>query len=221
MSKSTPEIVFENIARNKWRFAASFLVIFFLTLLVLAIVGFVPSYVDESYRQSRPATDESIAHAANDTASRVAEGIAPVRVVIPEIGVDAEIVNPTSTEISVLDQALLDGAVRYPGSGLLEENANMFLFGHSSYLRNVRNDAYKTFNGIQKLEPGDVISVYSSEKEYRYRVASVKEVAASEAWVDLSGDRKRLTLSTCDSFGNPDDRFVVEADFVGSYPFAS
>lgn len=141
----------------------------------------------------------------------------PTRIVIDAVGVDVEVQNPASTDPATLDNALLEGVAHYPGSGDLEDVSNMFLFGHSSYLPGVINRNYQAFNGIQNLEAGDVIRVQSASKEYIYTVRGVKLVSADDAWVEFSSDEKTLTLSTCDVFGKKQDRYVVEADFVGAY----
>jgi sortase (surface protein transpeptidase) len=39
--------------------------------------------------------------------------------------------------------------------------------------------------------------------------------------IDLSGTGRKLTLVTCNSFATKSDRFVIEAEFVTSYPIAS
>jgi len=49
------------------------------------------------------------------------------------------VLNPQSRDIKVLDEALNSGAVHYPGTGSLTEDANVFIFGHSSFLPNVIN----------------------------------------------------------------------------------
>jgi len=142
---------------------------------------------------------------------------APTRIIIDSIGVDTSIENPESADISVLDEALTRGAVHYPGSGNLEDTSNLFLFGHSSRLPVVKNQAYKAFNDVEKLSPGDLIRVQSDTKEYHYRVTSVREVKAEDAWVRFDTSEKQLTLSTCNNFGSKQDRFVVEADYIGSF----
>lgn len=144
-------------------------------------------------------------------------GALPVRVVIEAIGVDATVHTPATTDVRVLDQALSAGAVHYPGSGVPGEG-NMLLFGHSTSLSNVINQAYRTFNGVQHLEKGDDIIVYSAEQRHVYKVLSVALVRADEALVDFSQDTDMLTLSTCNTFGAKQERFVVEADYIGSFP---
>lgn len=142
----------------------------------------------------------------------------PVKIVIPTIGLRATVANPTTTDIAILDQNLLTGAVRYPTSARLGETGNVVIFGHSSYLPVVGNQAYKAFNGIQKLVAGDIVTVYSSGTAYTYRVRGVaKESAASDAGINLAVTGRVLTLATCDSFGAKSDRFIVTADFVESH----
>jgi LPXTG-site transpeptidase (sortase) family protein len=141
--------------------------------------------------------------------------IVPLRVVIGDVDVDTEIRNPNTTDIAVLDNELQYGAVHYPGSGT-PGNGNMFLFGHSSSLSVIRNQAYKAFNGIQHLEKGDDIVVYSENEKHTYKVLNVELVSADEALVDFSSNKNMLTLSTCNNFGEKQERFVVEADYVRS-----
>lgn len=142
----------------------------------------------------------------------------PVRIVIPAVGVDASIETPVSTDIRVLDGALTRGAVHYPGSGT-PGNGNMFIFGHSTSLTNVINQAYQTFNDVQHLEKGDEIIVYAGGEKHWYVVESVALVSADEALVDFSTSKDMLTLSTCNTFGAKQERFVVEAMYEGSARF--
>ena len=141
----------------------------------------------------------------------------PTRVIIESVGIDATILNPQSRDITVLDAALKGGVVHYPGSGLLGDDTNMFLFGHSTNWEVVQNPAYQLFNDIELVREGDVIRVLSDEREYVYTVVSINMVNADEAWVELA-EEKKLLISTCNTFGKKTDRFVVEADFVTSYP---
>lgn len=142
----------------------------------------------------------------------------PVRVVIESIGVDVPVSSPEDADIPTLDNALLTGAVRYPTSGTLVEDKNMLIFGHSSHLLVVRNKAFQAFNDLEKLQSGAVIRVDSSTHEYLYRVTSVRRADASEALVRFDTGTKKLTLSTCDTFGEKSERYVVEAEFVGKTP---
>jgi len=142
----------------------------------------------------------------------------PILLVIEKIHLYAKISNPESRAISVLDKALLSGAVHYPGSGNLNDESNMLLFGHSSHLPNIRNQNFKIFNRISELNLGDEIRVESNKTAYIYKVTSVALVEADEALVEFRRGRKMITLSTCNTFGAKQERFVVEAVFLKTLP---
>ncbi|MBI2410090.1 sortase [Candidatus Kaiserbacteria bacterium] len=195
----------QKVWARKWPFLGLFLLVFFTTGVILGSLGLLPE---------APAAARDTADTARVTADVPASPELPVRIAIPALGMSAQVVNPASTEIEVLDKALLSGAVRYPTSAKLGETGNVVLFGHSSYLPVVWNQAYKTFNDIQKLAPGDTITVSSSRVAYVYKVRSVTKQSANDGVIPLSVTGQVLTLSTCDSFAKKTDRFVVVADFV-------
>lgn len=197
---------------KKWPFFGLFVLLFALTILVLARLGLLPS-------APTAASAPTLPFAATKAApSMPAAFELPEKVAIPAIGLSAKVHNPTTTDVPTLDAALLLGAVRYPTSAQLgQDNGNVVLFGHSSYLPIVHNPSYKTFDGIQKLVAGDVIVVYSADALYTYAVASVSKESADQAAIPLAVSGKVLTLSTCDSFGTTSDRFVVVANFVESH----
>ena len=141
-------------------------------------------------------------------------GELPISIKIPNIDVDAQIYNPSTTSAKVLDEFLLKGAVRYPGSGLLGGTGNIFIFGHSTGIRIVNNQAFKTFNGLKDSKVGDLIHIFSDKTEYVYRVTKVSMVGAEETMVEFNTKSKMLTISTCNTFGEKSDRYVVESEFV-------
>lgn len=204
------------VSREGWQF---FLFVFGAVLLmsyaILYAIDIVPEPLPKGSNAESNAVLSTTDISANDNGTEIAVGDAtPQRIIIDVIGTDVNIVNPESQNIAVLDEALKRGVVHYPGSGDLEDNSNLFLFAHSSYLPVVQNELYRAFNGLNKLVSGDVIRVQSGGYEYRYSVVSVELVNADEALVELSNRAKKLTLSTCNSFGDPGERFVVEADFL-------
>ena len=151
----------------------------------------------------------------------IVQGEYPSQITIPRLNLTAVVANPTSTNAEVLDRDLLLGAVRYPSSGLLgASGANVVMFGHSSYLPVVRNQAFKTFDGIQTLKAGDQIVITGSTRVFVYRVETVASANAQKDGIPLSVTGNKLTLVTCDSFATKSDRFVVSADLVESYPLA-
>ncbi len=198
---------------RKWSFLGLFAITLLGSVFVLAKYDLLP---EKSSVANTPSVTLSV-NPSSVKAPRPSVSEFPTKIEIAKIGLAETIENPSTTNIEALDASLLKGAVRYPTSAKLGENGNVVLFGHSSYLPIVRNQAYKAFNGIQKLAVGDVITVRSSTATYTYHVRTVTKESAESAGIPLSVTGRVLTLSTCDSFGEKSDRFVVVADFVESH----
>lgn len=139
------------------------------------------------------------------------ESNVPTRIRIDSIGLDTPILTPSDTRIDVLDRALLQGAVLYPGSGTLGDVSNMLIFGHSSYLPVVKNKAYRAFNKLHTLSVGEVVHVDSTTHRYTYRVNSVFLKEADQIRVEFTASVPTLTLATCNTFGDKEERWVVTA----------
>ena len=210
MQAGMNEGAIHKVARHRLGFSFVFVTMFFLSVAALGALDLLPEV-------SRQGT-QTAAHGAAVTPGKSEQ---PVRVVAQSIGLDVSVANPASTDVDVLDQYLLKGAVRYPTSANLGVDGTVLLFGHSSYLPVVHNQAYKTFDGVQDLKTGDVVSVFSVGTEYQYKVVGVRVANAVDEKIDLSQPGKHLVLVTCDSFATKSDRFVVTADFVGAYSFTS
>lgn len=141
------------------------------------------------------------------------KAVLPNHIKIPKISVNVSISNPESDSVVVLDDYLTRGSVRYPGSGSLT-SGNMFLFAHSTGIKIVQNQAYKAFNNLQYLSNGDVIYVSGEDgKTYLYNVSSVKLATDKDVLVRFDKNDRMLTLSTCNTFGQKSERYVVEAYF--------
>lgn len=192
-------------------FAASFVLLFSLSYVVLAAADALPEPVITVAEEEVDAENAVV----------VSEPESPVRVVAEAVALDVTISNPASTNVHALDNALLKGAVRYPTTAKLGEEGTMLLFGHSSRLPVIYNQAYKAFNNIQNLEEGDTVSVFSATAEYRYKVTDVRVADAEEDVVELRSTGKSLVLVTCDNFTSKTSRFVVTAEFVGTYSLAN
>jgi LPXTG-site transpeptidase (sortase) family protein len=205
---------------RKWSFLGIFAAVFFGSIYLLAQSGLLPDpQLASAAPVVAPLATTSEAIETNGDLADVPE--LPTQVVIPAINLSVIVANPDTTDVNTLDGYLLKGAVRYPTSAELGEDGNVVIFGHSSYLPIVGNQAYKTFDGIQKLAVGDLITVYSSTTSYTYSVQTVSEESSTDAAIPLTVSGRMLTLSTCDSFAEKTDRFVVTATFVGSQPIAS
>ena len=201
------------ISEHPVAFALAFLVFFFISLIFFSITGDTPDPVAPDTSSAVPVSTTAPAPQATPEDA--------VRVVAKDISLDVKVVNPDTTDIDTLDNDLELGAVHYPTSAPLGVNGTVLIFGHSSYLPVVIHQYYKTFDGIQNLKAGEIVSVYSATTEYRYSVASVRvadSTDASDNQIPLPNDAKYLTLVTCDSFAAKSNRFIVTATFLGAYP---
>jgi len=181
--------------------------VFVLTFSVLYFIGLVPNYFKPETAQDiagdfydLPENDQVLP----DTFTR------PDRVIIEKVGIDAKISKPSTVNVNVLDDLLRQGAVYYPGSGTIEQG-NIFLFGHSTNWAVVQNQAYKTFNGLEKLKKGDEIVLESGGENFIYKVTDVELVDADNALVEFNNSGQTLTISTCNTFGEKQERWVVQA----------
>ena len=205
-----------------------------LSLSAFNSVGFVPYYVDGTLPKSAGIPFSRVAQpfpgrvaladlpqlgSDQDQEEEVqARAFVPQRIVSSAIGLDLPVLNPDSTVVAVLDEALKSGAVRYPGSALGAGKGTTFIFGHSSRLPVVHNQMYKAFNNLSDFSEGDIVKLEGEGYVAMYRVLSVRRTDANEEIIDLSEREKpRLILATCDTFGAKSARWVVEAEFVASY----
>lgn len=216
---------FDTIWEHKFQFVAVFMFIVTLSYGVLFAIDFIPEAPTEdaegevaTEEETEPSEIEETPVVEEEPVVPVSADTTPDKIIIDALDREVIILNPESSSIAALDTALLSGIARHPDSADLLENGTMLLFGHSSYLPNVINKNFQAFNGIQKLEWGDTIRIQSADFEYVYRVDKVYEAKASTAEVAIASDGKKLTLVTCDSFGSKEDRFIVEASLIDSFP---
>jgi LPXTG-site transpeptidase (sortase) family protein len=191
---------------QKWSFTALFVFVLFVSTSVASALDVLPEP-----KKDEPAQVASVAAAP---IIAVAAPELPTTIEIPAIKLSQTVGNPDSTDVHALDNALLKGPVRYPSSSKLGEKGNVIIFGHSSYLPIVNNKAFKAFDGIQDLKKGDLITVTGQGHVFVYAVDTVEQKSALDDYIPLDVDGSKLTLATCDSFGEKTDRFVVTASLV-------
>ena len=205
---------------------SAFLGVFFIVMIIgygiLYFIDFVPETPEETVNTSQVVEDETTYTETPVVVEEEPEPVVesnndplPVSITIERLNRTVTVLNPQSRSIADLDAALNNGVVRHPDSATLNnQNGNMLILGHSSYLANVFNKNFQAFNGIQNLTWGDVIKVKSDDTEYTYQVDRVYEEKASTVSVKVWASEPRLTLVTCNTFGAKEDRFIVEATLV-------
>ena len=87
------------------------------------------------------------------------------------------------------------------------EPGNYVLAGHESRIFG------RHFNRLHELEVGDVIIVENRYEQFTYTVFEVFTVTPQDVWVmDNDGERKLITLITCDSRTVPMGRLIVKGE---------
>jgi len=230
------QLTIDTVLQNKIRFFVGFFVVFTMSYTFLSIVDFLPEPPsNQSPEEVKELTEEDRERMSDETdvlqsapdeqlnigiietidqeidAETAFTPDMPVSMYIEALDREITVLNPISRNIVDLDTALLDGVVRHPDSATPNQDGNVFILGHSSYLPNVFNPNFQVFNGIQNLEWGDVITLTSEGFVYTYRVEKVYKAKASDVVVPIADTGKMLTLATCNSFGSTDDRYIVEA----------
>ncbi len=207
----------ETIVHKKLLFLTVFFCIFTLSYVILVAIDFVPEpKTEEIVEEVKVVEEDKVAEEVIVETEVLEEPTAlPQSIYIEKLDKTIPVLNPESRTIADLDTALLDGVVRHPDSALLNQDGNVFILGHSSYLPNVFNKNFQAFNGIQSLEWGDTIEITGEDGQVlTYRVEKVFQAKAEDVTVPIAGDEKKLTLATCNSFGSTDDRYIVEAKQV-------
>ncbi len=128
------------------------------------------------------------------------------RLVITKIGVNAPIIYSTNSDYALARGAWLPADSAAPG-----ENGNVIITGHRfKYLP----PSNLTFYLLDKLTPGDIVSVVWQKKEYYYKVKELKIVPATDISILAKSDKPILTMYTCDPIFSEKNRLVVVAELV-------
>ena len=89
------------------------------------------------------------------------------------------------------------------------EPGNYVLAGHASRIYG------RHFNRLREVAVGDIIIVEDGTTRYSYRVTEVFTVTPTDVWVMYDdGDRKLITLISCDYRVNPVGRLIVRGELI-------
>ncbi len=106
-------------------------------------------------------------------------------------------------------EQLKKGVAQKIGSAGPGQIGNMALAGH--------NDIYgEVFRNLDKLSPGDEITVSTQRQSYTYVVRDTKVVDPTEVWVLEPTNFASVTLISCYPYRVNSKRIVVFADLVQS-----
>ncbi|HRY30968.1 MAG TPA: sortase [Candidatus Paceibacterota bacterium] len=193
-------------------FLKIFLVVFVVSLVVFSLSGLAPkslSLYDYFFHKAPGIIGQPFDYSQGGFTGTYTR---PDEIIISKLGIGAKIQQPDTFNVAELDVHLSQGPVHYPGSGSVE-NGNIFIFGHSADLYlNAQGSALKVFNNLYKLDEGDVIQLIANGSNYFYKVTKVSLVDENEALIKFNSDIKKLTISTCNTFGAREERWIVEAE---------
>ncbi len=120
----------------------------------------------------------------------------PVRIQIPAIEVDAPVVQGDGWE------QLKKGVGHHIGSANPGQNGNLVLTAH--------NDIFgEIFRDLDRLVPGDLIIVYTLQRQYVYVVTETRIIAPTEVEVMLPTPDATVTLISCYPYMVDNQRIVV------------
>ncbi len=206
----------QDINKSGWfYFTGIFSIIFVISFLVFSLSGLAPksiSLYDQLFNKPPEIIGEPLMYQPEN--GYTGEYTRPDKIVISKLGVDSKVIQPNTFNVAELDVYLNNGPVHYPGSGSVE-SGNIFIFGHSAdFFTGVQNSALKVFNNFSKLVSGDVIEIVAGGQSYFYGITKVSLVNQNEALIRFDSSTRKLTLSTCNTFGSRAERWVVEAELI-------
>jgi len=121
-----------------------------------------------------------------------------IRIQIPAIDVDAPVVQGDNWD------QLKKGVGQQIGTPDPGKNGNIVLSGH--------NDVYgEVFRYLDRLNPGDSITLFSSRRQYTYIITGTQIVAPTAVEVMAQTPDARVTLISCHPYLIDDHRIVVSA----------
>ena len=173
-------------------------------ILLLGYPVYTNLYQDYRQRQLRHQLASSSLRQAYLTHS-VAEGDSLTRLRIPRLGVDVVVVEGTSAS------ALRAGAGHYPETPLPCDIGNVAVAGH-------RTTYGKPFNQIDRLSPGDVITMDTPIGRCTYQVAKAPFIVAPDNLSVVAPPQdpqaRQLTLTSCNPKGSAAERIIIRATYV-------
>jgi sortase A len=174
------------------------------TALITAVVlpsGHTPPNAEGGARPNEAEIPEHLRPIAQSIANvpvPTASPVQAIRIQIPAIKVDAPVVQGDAWE------QLKKGVGQHIGTPNPGENGNIVLSAH--------NDIFgEIFRELDKLQPGDVIILYASQRQYNYIVTGTQIVEPTRVDVMDPTTNATVTLISCYPYLIDNQRIVVSA----------
>jgi sortase A len=184
----------------------------FAIVLMLFKAPIIISQLGYSFSGGQKQSDTTTAPAVTETVP------AENTISIPKINVKAPVNYEPSVQEAAIQKSLETGVVHYGNTQKPGEIGNVAIFGHSS------NDWWEPGNYkfvfvlLDKLAPGDKITVDYQSKRYVYEVTGSRVVEPTEVSVLNRTPTPTLSLITCSPPGTSLKRLVVTAKQISPDP---
>ena len=151
-----------------------------------------------------------------------AEGDAKPMVLIgiKKINVEVPMIWSQSAEEKAMLKDLEGGVNHYPKSAAPGQNGNAVISGHSSNYFWIKGDYNYIFKDLNNLEPGDVITATTIQKNgriitYNYKISDKFVTSPDDERIFEEIDElPTITLSTCWPLGTNFKRLIVKAEMI-------
>lgn len=142
----------------------------------------------------------------------VAPASASSELIVPSINVKAPVIYEASTNNATIAYDLRNGVVHYGSTALPGERGNVVIFGHSSGVAWAPGDYKFIFTLLNKLSPGQQITLHYQGTRYVYVVSGSQIVPPTDMTIlNTNGMQSELSLVTCTPVGTSKNRLVVHA----------
>jgi len=134
-------------------------------------------------------------------------------IIIGKLGIRAPLIWATGESQKQLNDALNQGVILYPGSAVPGQNGEVVLSGHSSVFPWVKTQYGQVFTLLDKLAPGDIVSIVYNHKQYDYRMTGQEILNPNQVKISDT-TRPVLKMTTCWPIGTSAKRLVVYGELI-------
>ncbi|MDQ6783681.1 MAG: class E sortase [Actinomycetota bacterium] len=178
--------------------------------LVVAAAGLIgyPALTNVVHNDLQNRLSKGLDSPANKDAygrGTIGEGAALTRIMIPHIGVNVVVVQ------GITDKSLEAGSGHYPQTPLPCDTGDVAIAGH-------RTTYGKPFANVDRLRPGDQITLVTPVSSCVYRISRAPFVVAYNdvGVVSNTPGLATLTLTACHPKGSASHRMIIKAQMVST-----
>ncbi len=134
-----------------------------------------------------------------------------VKLSVPRLGI-MDLPVPVGSTQAKLDR---EGIIRLPDNGPPDaQGANTFIVGHALGYPSTR--VRFVFRHLEKMRPGDEITLNSGAEQYTFKVYDLLTVRPEDYWVTYPVTGKTVvSLQSCTPYPTFENRIVVRGELVG------